>query len=147
MRYAAKNKDKVRERYNKWYLFNKNKRKEYCKKYHKKYFNKRRKSDSLFKLRCKISHSIRNSMRNIGYKKNEKCSIILGCSFEFFKEHIESKFTEGMSWSNHGEWEYDHIIPISSAKNELEIISLNHYSNFQPLWKQDNRKKGAKIII
>jgi hypothetical protein len=40
----------------------------------------------------------------------------------------------------------DHIIPISSAKTEEEIIKLNHYTNFQPLWWEENMAKGAKGI-
>ena len=33
----------------------------------------------------------------------------------------------------------DHIIPISTAKTEEEIIKLNHYSNLQPLCSYTNR--------
>jgi hypothetical protein len=43
-------------------------------------------------------------------------------------------------------WEIDHIIPISSAKNKEEMISLCHYTNLQPLWHIDNMIKGNKII-
>ena len=46
-----------------------------------------------------------------------------------------------MSWSNHGKWHLDHIIPISSARTKEEAIKLNHYSNFQPLWAIDNLVK------
>lgn len=52
-----------------------------------------------------------------------------------------------MSWENHGEWHIDHIIPLSSAKNEEEIYKLNHYTNLQPLWKEENLSKGDKILI
>ena len=71
---------------------------------------------------------------------------ILGCDWETFEKHIQSKFTEGMSWDNHGRkgWHYDHIIPISSAKNEEELYKLNHYTNFQPLWWLDNILKSNK---
>ena len=49
-----------------------------------------------------------------------------------------------MSWENQGKWHLDHIIPISSAKTEEDVIRLNHYTNFQPLWAEDNFKKGKK---
>ena len=38
---------------------------------------------------------------------------------------------------NHG-WDIDHIIPLDSAKNEEEIIKLNHYNNLQPLCSKKN---------
>jgi len=50
-----------------------------------------------------------------------------------------------MSWENHGEWEYDHIYPVSKALDEEHLIALNHHTNFQPLWKIENRLKGDKL--
>ncbi len=49
-----------------------------------------------------------------------------------------------MTWENHGEWHIDHIIPISWGKTESEVIELNHYTNFQPLWAKDNLSKGNR---
>jgi hypothetical protein len=51
-----------------------------------------------------------------------------------------------MTWENQGQWHLDHIYPISLAKNEQEVIKLNHYTNFQPLWAKDNLTKHNKII-
>lgn len=45
---------------------------------------------------------------------------------------------------NHGKWHMDHIKPVSLAKTENEIIELNRYTNFQPLWAKDNLSKGNK---
>jgi 5-methylcytosine-specific restriction endonuclease McrA len=39
---------------------------------------------------------------------------------------------------NYG-WDIDHIIPISSAGSEENIIKLNHYTNLQPLCSKINR--------
>lgn len=36
-------------------------------------------------------------------------------------------------------WDIDHIIPIDSAINEVDIIRLNHYTNLQPLCSYMNR--------
>ena len=52
-----------------------------------------------------------------------------------------------MNWENYGlyngednyGWDLDHIIPLSSAKSEEEVIQLNHYTNLQPLCSKVNR--------
>jgi len=78
-------------------------------------------------------------------KKNTTFDII-GCTPEYLKEHIETQFTEGMSWELIGKYIHiDHIIPLCSAKTEEEIYKLCHYSNLQPLWAKDNLLKGTKI--
>ena len=44
-------------------------------------------------------------------------------------------------------WDIDHIVPLSSAKTEEDLIKLNHYTNLQPLCSQTNRYiKRDKII-
>ena len=39
----------------------------------------------------------------------------------------------------------DHIIPISSAKTKEDVIKLNHYSNLQYLFAEDNLEKGDSL--
>jgi len=86
-------------------------------------------------------------MKHIGYKKLTKTEIILGCIFEEFKQYLESKFEPWMTWENQGlyngklnyGWDIDHIIPISSAKTEEDVIKLNHFTNLQPLCSKINR--------
>ena len=59
---------------------------------------------------------------------------------EFFKDYLEKLFTDQMNWENYGIiWDIDHIIPISSAITEEDIIRLNHYTNLQPLDSYINR--------
>ena len=70
--------------------------------------------------------------------------------------HIEDQFTEGMSWSNHGQgpgkWVVDHHIPIKywndnfDLLNDLEIQKkcFGKY-NLKPLWWVDNAHKAAKL--
>ena len=89
---------------------------------------------------------IRKIRRGNGYNKNSNLSKIIGISWDEFRIYFESKFVDGMNWDNHGEWEYDHIIPVSSAKSINEVEKLFHYTNLQPLWKEDNRRKGNKIL-
>jgi hypothetical protein len=109
--------------------------------------NERLKHDPLFKLSRDIPKLIRISLRRNGYSKKSKTSEILGCSYEAFKKHIEGKFEPWMDWDNRGKyngelffgWDIDHIIPVSSAQNEEEMIKLNHYTNLQPLDSYVNR--------
>ena len=104
----------------------------------------RRDADSLYRLSENIRSIVRKTLsRN---KQSHNTTDIIGCSFEEFKLHIEQQFLPGMSWENRNEWHLDHIIPISFAKTVDDIISLNHYTNFRPLWAIDNLKKSNKII-
>ena len=80
-----------------------------------------------------------------GFKKNTKTNIILGCSYEQFIIHLENQFTDGMQWDNYGEWHIDHIIPLATALTESDIITLNYYTNLQPLWATDNLAKSDKL--
>lgn len=106
------------------------------------------KTDELFSMKIRIRNLVRNSFRKSGvYKPSEGTEKILGCSFNELKSHLESKFVDGMNWENRGEWHIDHIIPLSSANTKEELIGLSHYSNLQPLWAEDNMKKGNKYII
>lgn len=82
-------------------------------------------------------------------KKPASTSKILGCSVEYFKQYVSERFNSGMTWENWGDvWELDHIIPC--AKFDLsktsEVSACFHFSNFQPLMKDENRKKAAKIL-
>lgn len=97
----------------------------------------------------KIKNSLRSRINELMNKKykNPNTVNLIGCDYDFLIKYIESKFTEGMDWTNYGfyGWHIDHKIPLFTANNEQEIIKLFHYSNLQPLWCNDNWKKSKKI--
>lgn len=115
----------------------------------KKYSKLKNKTDLSFKilknLRTRISQVIR------GKNKSQSTLKLLGCSVAFLKKHLESKFTEGMSWNNYGrgwngkkEWHIDHKTPCYAfdlLKPE-EQIKCFHYTNLQPLWATENLIKN-----
>ena len=107
----------------------------------------KKKKDPIYKLHHNIGCLLRVSLKNRGYSKKSRTYSILGCSFEFFASHIEEKFQEGMTWENYGEWHLDHIVPVSLGETEEEITELNHYTNFQPLWKVENIRKANKLML
>lgn len=81
-------------------------------------------------------------------QKKSKTLDYLGCSVDTLKNHLEKQFQDGMTWENQGQWHIDHIRPLSSfdLTNESEIFEACHYSNLQPLWAEDNLRKGAKVV-
>lgn len=111
------------------------------------YTTERKKHDPTFKLIKNVRRRLKRFL-DINYiTKRSQTVNIIGCSPEFLKEYIEKQFTEGMSWELMGQHIHiDHIIPLSSAKNEEELYKLCHYTNLQPLWAKDNLKKSNKII-
>ena len=156
-KYSLENKEKLKENKKEYYQNNKEKLKKQKKEYQKVnkekikeqrniYQKERRKTDPLFKLKCSIGNLILLSIRNNNYTKKSKTFEILGCSHENFKSHLERQFTNGMSWENQGKWHLDHIYPVSLAKDEQELIKLNHYTNFQPMWAIENIIKSNKVI-
>ena len=54
------------------------------------------------------------------------------------------QFKPKMNWDNYGEWQIDHVVPISQAKTTNKIIELNHFTNLRPMWAIDNIKKSNK---
>jgi hypothetical protein len=70
-------------------------------------------------------------------------------SMQQFVKYIQSKFKKGMNMNNYGKqkhnWQFDHIIPLSSAKTVEEVKKLMHYKNTQPLWRDENNHKRNKI--
>jgi hypothetical protein len=167
--WREKNKDKLKNYNKEWgennkekiklyYEANKDKKREYAKKYGKLYYQKnkhkkskyvreKRKNDSLFRLRSVMGSMISKSLKRNGFTKKVKSFEFLCCSFEEFKLHLESQFESWMSWDNYGlyngelnyGWDVDHIIPLSSVKTEEEILKLNHYTNLRPLCSKINR--------
>ena len=123
---------------------------EYREKMNRKVYERRKrkmKNDLVYRLKIKLRKKIRKSLTNNGYTKNSKTYDILGCSYKDFKIYIESQFENWMNWDNYGlyngkknyGWDFDHIVPLSSAKCEEDIIKLNHHTNIQPLCSYVNR--------
>ena len=87
---------------------------------------------------------------NYPHRKNLTLLKLLGLkTMQEFIDYIKSKFEQGMNMNNYGKqkdnWQFDHIIPLSSAKTVEEVKKLMHYTNTQPLWRDKNNHKRNKI--
>lgn len=83
------------------------------------------------KNRNDIQHKLKRNLRSrvrSALKNNQKTGSAikdLGCSVEFLKEYLESKFRPGMSWDNYGPngWHIDHIKPLGSFDLTKKVSS------------------------
>jgi hypothetical protein len=143
--------EKDRERLKKWTANNRELKRQMDREYYKKnsdkikkYVVQFKKTNEIYGAASKIRSLINSTLKQRTYTKKSKTHQILGCDYEFFAFYMEMQFKEGMTWDNHGLWHIDHKKPVSLASNEDEIISLNHYTNLQPLWAFENLSKGKK---
>jgi hypothetical protein len=151
------------------------KRKKYMEEYIPKYRSKNRekgngqmrnyaKTSKAIETRHKreqgVNHKLIHALRQRLYyllkvsktPKDCKALVLLDCTMDFFKKHIESQFSDGMSWNNYGignrRWSIDHIIPCASfdmtIEGQREICF--RYTNLQPMWHNDNVKKGSLYL-
>lgn len=133
-----KNLDKYRENRKEYYKKNKERER----KKNDEWRKNKLKTDGFFRMKRRLRERIRDYMK--GLIISQKTKDIIGIDYESFKTYISDKFTDGMTWENYGLWHLDHIIPLCEAKNEEELYKLNHYTNLQPLWAEENIKKNRK---
>ena len=156
-KWKENNQDKYKELNKKHYKKNKEKINKRCKDWiknnYEKYRQKQREREQRLpknhrevikrKIRARIRIAIKNCINKEKYIKD------IGCSVEHFKAYMESKFKPGMTWENwsYYGWHLDHIKPLASfnLNDPEQFKEAIHYTNLQPLWWQENLKKGSKI--
>jgi hypothetical protein len=113
----------------------------------REYYRHKMETDPLFKLKKNVRNRIWSYTKY--NRKSKKTFEIIGITVEELKIYLENKFIEGMSWENYGPygWHIDHIIPLDFAKTEKELYELCNYQNLQPLWWDENIRKGPKILV
>jgi len=140
-KYKYKKENYIKNKTNDYY---KNKYKNKC--IIKSLRNKRirdRKIDTIHKIynnlmsRIYITFSKHNFKFIIPYKE------LIGCNTKELKDFISKNLKDDMTFENYGEWEIDHIRPVSkfNLNNRNELFECFNYTNLQPLWKSENRKK------
>jgi hypothetical protein len=143
--YRRKNKEKAKAYAKKWLIENRDKKNKYNVIHHKKHPH--------FKICRRLLMSVLN---RVGGVKEKSTHEILKYSSLELREHLESLFTEGMTWDNYGEWHVDHIKPVSSFDKDTPMDVINNLTNLQPLWAttreingifyEGNLNKGSKLL-
>jgi hypothetical protein len=154
--YYQKNKDSLRDLNRQWVEENKEQNSAYKSQWQRD--NRERRNARLMEryhnepnyrlavlLRARILRALDNDQ-----KKLDGTLKTLGCSVDFLRQYLESKFLDGMTWDNHGDyWHIDHIRPCATydLTDPKQYAECFHYTNLQPLIWIDNLKKGGRSVV
>lgn len=103
----------------------------------------------LSRLEFRVGSNLRRRINKAvhGISKSARTLVLIGCSVEFLKEHLQASFRPGMTWENYGPvWHIDHIKPCAKfdlTDPEQQKLCFK-WSNLQPLFALENIKKGDK---
>jgi hypothetical protein len=110
----------------------------------RRYYNNRYKNNPLYRIVHNLRHRVWEAVKN----KCGNTMELTGCSKDDLMKHLESQFTEGMTFENYGKWHIDHIRPCTSfnLSDPEEQKKCFHWTNLQPLWAADNIRKSNKYL-
>jgi hypothetical protein len=143
-----KNRDKINKKRRAWRA----KRKQQVRDNRREQQRRRLKRDPAFKMKLRVSSSVRAYLAKRGSSKAGKSTFRnLPYTPQELVEHLENQFDEQMSWENHGSyWEVDHIYPQSrlpfTSMEDDNFQKCWALENLQPLEKSANRRKSNKIL-
>ena len=111
-----------------------------------RYIRRKLEEDPLFRMITRLRARTRKAFLRLGRQRPDTTKALLGCTGEELRARFEGLFQPGMSWENMAEWEIDHVRPIASfdLTDAEQVRRAFHHTNLQPLWRADNRRKGAK---
>lgn len=160
--YNERNREHQRARYRAFYQKNSDRilsankqftidNKDWHREYNARRNRDKRRSDPAYRLRCNLSGVLRSIVRGLDNSGTKNGLVeIIGKKGSDLRNYLHSTFeaTYGMprEWINLKEVEIDHIIPLSTAKTIEDVKRLNHYTNLQLLFKEDNRDKGTNLL-
>ncbi len=112
------------------------------------YKKKRKLVDPLFKFTMDVRKRVMSGFFMRGYSKNTKTYEILGAEFEFVLMYLIHTAEKRYGFYNEAvKYQIDHIVPISTATTQEEVIKLNHWTNLQFLTREDNLAKSDKVGV
>jgi hypothetical protein len=97
----------------------------------------------------RAKHLIYHYTRKLAFfiKKPTRFHPVIQCTKAQFITHVESLFSNGMSWNNYGRngiWEFDHVKPLCQFNLSIEsqVLEAAHFSNVRPLLRTQNLERS-----
>jgi hypothetical protein len=137
--WRRRNKERQRYLCNRWRKKNKG--------YSSRYITRRYAEEPSFALSYKVRARVYQAICRGGATKSGRTEEIVGCSFDFLRQHIERQFKGSMSWNNPGSFHIDHIVPLASfdLTDPAQLKVACNWQNLRPLPPKKNMSKGAKL--
>lgn len=106
----------------------------------------RRQKDLSFRFTELLRNRLYRAVTKTGETRTASFKILLGCSIPELRAHLEKQFRPGMTWENYGPvWHVDHRRPCANfdfSDPEQQKVCF-HWTNLQPLFAEENKRKGA----
>lgn len=121
------------------------------KRYHRKYdpevYKQKYQQDAQYVVKARIRARVYQAIRNGRGSKQAGTEQLVGCSFDFLRQHIERQFKGSMSWDNSGSFHIDHIVPLAAFDlgDPMQLKVACNWQNLRPIPPKKNMSKGAKI--
>lgn len=103
-----------------------------------------RRMDGVYRASQSLSSCLRFALKRLNEGKTASTFRMLSYTPRALREHLARQFDRGMSWSNYGDWQIDHIVPVCEARTIEDVIRLNALSNLRPLWRLENMQKNGR---
>ena len=148
--WIARNKQKSKE----WRAKNPERFKELRRRWHERnpgrandYIKRRYAEDPQFALGYKVRARVYQAVKAGGASKTGRTEELVGCSFDFLRQHIERQFKGKMSWDNPSSFHIDHIVPLASfdLTDPAQLKVACNWQNLRPIPPKKNMSKGAKL--
>lgn len=114
----------------------------------------RRNARRLLNVRGRICRNMRSAIsRGIGGGRiGRRLTEVLGYDWLAFRSHLEALFEPGMTWENYGEWQIDHVEPVSwfdfKTTRGTAFRKAWAITNLCPRWRSSEiaRRHGSRSI-
>jgi hypothetical protein len=137
-----------------WRQNNKERFKELQKRWHERnpgranqYIKNRYATDPSFAMAYRVRARVYQAIQKGGASKTGSTEELVGCSFDYLRDHIERQFKGRMSWDNPSSFHIDHVVPLASfdLTDPAQLKVACNWQNLRPLPPKKNMSKGAKL--
>ena len=111
---------------------------------HSRYCRERKATDINFKITCNLRTRLGEFMRLTNSTKAAGTMALVGCTKDQLIDHLRERLPNGLDLK---EASVDHIFPMTlyDASNDHEQKKMMHFSNLQPMSKEQNSAKNNRL--